>query len=79
MLTQLSPSGKKLPRLVLVWPFLVPAFLGFSSSPILAADKTQVFEIGVAKIDITPGYPIRLTGYAVRKTESEGTEQKLWA
>src|ERR1041385_3823429 len=35
--------------------------------------------VGVAKIDITPGYPIRLTGYAVRKTESEGVVQKLFA
>jgi putative membrane-bound dehydrogenase-like protein len=37
------------------------------------------FPIGVARTDITPGYPIRLTGYAVRKTESEGVEQRLWA
>src|SRR5438093_1031060 len=41
-----------------------------------AADRVQV---GVAKIDITPEFPIRLTGYAVRKSESEGTEQMLWA
>jgi hypothetical protein len=30
-------------------------------------------------VDITPDYPIRLMGYAVRKTESEGVEQRLWA
>jgi putative membrane-bound dehydrogenase-like protein len=36
-------------------------------------------EIGVAKIDITPNYPIRLCGYAVRKKESEGVAQHLWA
>ncbi len=35
--------------------------------------------VGVARVDITPGYPIRLTGYAARKTESEGVFQKLWA
>ncbi|HTL58247.1 MAG TPA: neutral/alkaline non-lysosomal ceramidase N-terminal domain-containing protein, partial [Candidatus Limnocylindrales bacterium] len=35
--------------------------------------------VGVAKIDITPSYPIRLTGYASRKTESEGVAQKLYA
>src|SRR5438105_7607655 len=35
--------------------------------------------IGVAKIDVTPAEPIRLTGYAVRKTNSVGVEQKLWA
>src|ERR1044072_5163805 len=42
-----------------------------------AADGS--FQVGAARIDITPGYPIRLTGYAVRKTESEGVEQRLWA
>ncbi len=42
------------------------------------AAEPVVFQIGVAKIDITPEYPIRLTGYAVRKTESEGVEQRLW-
>jgi len=36
-------------------------------------------EIGVAKIDITPDYPIRLCGYAVRKKESDGVAQHLWA
>ncbi len=45
----------------------------------LAAPAEAVFQVGVARIDITPAYPIRLTGYAVRKTESEGATQKLWA
>lgn len=36
-------------------------------------------ELGVARLDITPTYPIRLTGYGSRKTESEGVEQRLWA
>ncbi len=35
--------------------------------------------VGAARVDITPGYPVRLTGYAARKTESEGVFQKLWA
>src|ERR1043166_7894935 len=35
--------------------------------------------IGVARLDVTPSEPIRLTGYAVRKTNSIGIEQKLWA
>src|SRR5947207_2254992 len=43
-----------------------------------AADEPLI-PIGAARIDITPDYPIRLTGYAVRKTESEGVEQRLWA
>jgi hypothetical protein len=36
-------------------------------------------QIGVARVDITPDYPVRLAGYAARKTESEGIVQKLWA
>ena len=35
--------------------------------------------VGVAESDITPDDPIRLTGYASRKTESEGIAQRLWA
>src|SRR5256714_7439428 len=42
-----------------------------------AADAS--FQVGVAKVDITPTYPIRLCGYAARKTESEGVEQHLFA
>ena len=46
----------------------------------LAADAVgQLRQVGVARIDITPAYAIRLTGYAVRKTESEGVTQRLWA
>ena len=52
--------------------------LGFGVS-VFAAEKGQVYQVGVAKVDITPSYPIRLSGYAVRKTESQGVTQKLWA
>src|SRR5438552_5619 len=45
----------------------------------LAAEKEPLVEIGVAKVDITPAYPIRLSGYAVRKKESEGVATRLWA
>ncbi len=34
---------------------------------------------GVAKVDITPAYPILLSGYAGRTTESEGVGQPLFA
>jgi len=43
------------------------------------AEREQFFQLGIARIDITPGYPIRLSGYAVRKTESTNAVQKLWA
>ena len=37
------------------------------------------YRIGVARVDITPEYPIRLSGYSSRRAESEGVEQRLWA
>jgi hypothetical protein len=46
---------------------------------LLPRAQAQLREVGVAKIDITPNYPVRLTGYASRKTESEGIAQHLWA
>ena len=45
---------------------------------VLAAAEPTV-PLGAAKVDVTPDGPIRLTGYASRKTESEGVEQRLWA
>jgi len=53
--------------------------LGLVSLSALAAEREPFRPVGVAKIDITPDYPVRLTGYAVRKQESEGVAQRLWA
>jgi putative membrane-bound dehydrogenase-like protein len=39
----------------------------------------QGMSVGVGKVDITPDYPIRLCGYALRKTESTGIEQHVYA
>ncbi|MBX6314325.1 MAG: neutral/alkaline non-lysosomal ceramidase N-terminal domain-containing protein [Isosphaeraceae bacterium] len=39
----------------------------------------QEIPIGVASVDITPSYPVRLAGYGSRRTESEGIEQRLKA
>ena len=41
--------------------------------------QTSSRAIGIARVEVTPVYPIRLTGYAARKTNSIGIEQKLWA
>src|SRR5258708_3630799 len=43
--------------------------------PTLGAAELQV---GVARTEVTPGTPIRLSGYAARKSESEGVEQKIY-
>lgn len=42
------------------------------------ADES-VYDVGVAAVDVTPGYPIRLNGFAGRTTESEGITQRIWA
>src|SRR5947209_4501629 len=38
-----------------------------------------VYQVGVAAVDITPHYPIRLSGFGFRRTESEGVTQPIWA
>ena len=47
-------------------------------SPAPASEPATVL-VGVAKVDITPEYPVRLSGYGSRRTESEGVAQRLWA
>src|ERR1043166_3931706 len=37
------------------------------------------YQVGAAGIDITPDYPIRLSGYGARSKESEGIDQHLFA
>jgi hypothetical protein len=58
------------------WCLLLALLVGSGISSI-AADT--LWQLGAAKVDITPDYPIRLTGYAVRKKESEGIAQRLYA
>ncbi len=38
-----------------------------------------MYQIGVAKVDITPDFPVRLSGYGGRRTESDGVAQRIWA
>ncbi|MCW5557371.1 MAG: neutral/alkaline non-lysosomal ceramidase N-terminal domain-containing protein [Verrucomicrobiae bacterium] len=54
--------------------FAALVFLLFSSR----ADEA-VLSVGVAEVDITPDYPIRLSGFGGRRTESEGVTLKIWA
>lgn len=53
---------------------MMTGFLLLSASPTLAK-----LEVGVARVDITPDYPIRLHGYLARTQESRGTAQRIWA
>jgi putative membrane-bound dehydrogenase-like protein len=43
------------------------------------AQERLLYLVGVAKVDITPDYPVRLSGFGGRRTESEGVTQKIWA
>src|SRR5262245_10701079 len=61
-----------------MWRFLIIVTL-FSQSLLVLADAKDSIPAGVAKIDITPDYPIRLSGFGGRRTESEGVTQKIWA
>ena len=63
---------------------MIPRLIGIGALCLVCcatfgAEKGQLRQVGAARIDITPGYPIRLSGYAVRKQESEGVIQQLWA
>ena len=40
---------------------------------------SRPIEIGVSRIDITPTYPVRMTGYGNRTNVFDSIEQKLWA
>jgi hypothetical protein len=46
--------------------------------PLLAAEP-PLLSIGVARVDITPDYPVRLHGYGNRRTNHTGVAQPLYA
>jgi putative membrane-bound dehydrogenase-like protein len=60
----------------------LPAFVVLVLSalqPFAARAADSVQPVGVAAVDITPDYPIRLSGFGFRRTESEGVTQHIWA
>ncbi len=44
----------------------------------LSADN-MTHRVGVARVDITPNYRVRLNGFGSRREEAEGKSQTLWA
>ena len=44
-----------------------------------ATPRPQTYLVGAAKRDITPGYPVRLSGFGSRRTESEGVTVPIHA
>jgi hypothetical protein len=65
-------------RQLLVAAAFAALALGTIRSPVLSADEGN-YLVGVAKIDITPDYPIRLHGFGHRRSESQGVAQRIWA
>ena len=55
------------------------AVCGVIAVLLTATAESAEVDVGVARIEVTPSVPIRLTGYASRSTPSTGVEQKLWA
>ncbi|VTR95429.1 membrane-bound dehydrogenase : Uncharacterized protein OS=Planctomyces maris DSM 8797 GN=PM8797T_16413 PE=4 SV=1: Ceramidase_alk: Cytochrom_C [Gemmata massiliana] len=55
---------------------LLVTFLGTTFAP--AADPLP-YQVGTAKVDITPTHAIRLNGFGFRRTESESTYHKIHA
>jgi hypothetical protein len=55
---------------------LIAEALTFSPA---AASTEATYSVGVAAVDVTPDYPIRLNGFGGRRTESEGITQPIWA
>ena len=43
------------------------------------AGEPSVYQVGMARFDVTPEYPIRLNGFGNRRQESEGVGQGIWA
>lgn len=44
-----------------------------------ASEHRQLYDVGVATVDVTPNYPIRLNGFGNRREESEGVSQRIYA
>src|SRR5262245_23041080 len=56
-------------------------FLGLLAVPLFAAEvKNDLkYKVGVATVDITPDYPVRLNGFGHRREMSDGVTLKIFA
>ncbi len=63
------------------WSLLLPLCLApFLPPPASAAAAAPALQtVGVAAVDISPDYPVRLSGYGSRRTEHEGVDQRIQA
>lgn len=56
-------------RLLLLVAWAAPVPFAVANDPV----------VGVSRIDITPDYPVRLSGFGFRRAESEGVTQRIFA
>jgi hypothetical protein len=74
--SSLHPDARRPMRhSALIWLWLS----ALAPMPAAAQRGEPPVAVGVAAVDITPDYPVRLVGYGARKTESEGIETRLMA
>lgn len=59
--------------------FLFVLTLGLLSARSDATEDPTLYQVGIASVDVTPSFPIRLNGFGGRTKESEGVRQQLWA
>jgi hypothetical protein len=59
--------------------FFVGLACGISLTLCTSLSTAGDCRVGVAKVDVTPDYPIRLNGFGFRRTESEGVRKQVWA
>ncbi|HJO54452.1 MAG TPA: neutral/alkaline non-lysosomal ceramidase N-terminal domain-containing protein, partial [Verrucomicrobiota bacterium] len=50
-----------------------------SIASLLPTEARAGWRIGASSVDVTPGFPVRLSGFGFRRAESEGVTQKIWA
>jgi hypothetical protein len=69
----------KMPAMTwLFWFLSLPSFVLVCIPCPCHAARPVLYEVGAARIDITPDYPIRLSGYGGRVKESEGIDQHIF-
>ncbi len=55
------------------------AVLILAAGALCSNAKEMFYDVGAAQVDITPEYPIRLSGYGARTKESQGIDERIFA
>ncbi len=72
-------SGAPFGGLKALLPFALAMLCLLAACAVRRALSPPLPSVGVARVDITPDYPTRLTGFAARKIESDGVAQRIHA